>query len=154
VVSVAKIKVLDEYGELLITLGQLYAALKNGAKLEGHYMVFEGELVEEEVPEVEFCPSNEDIKFIVTSNEDPLSRICSETYKYFRDRCAACAIKVFSVLLNDWVINEDELLKIFEVSKKWDLKLEWRNGSIVLTRCEDSWSKALNIIRRAINELK
>jgi len=149
-----KIKILSEDGELLISLGQLYAALRRGAKFEKHYIIFEGELIEEEVPEVDFCPSGEDVKNIVISDNDPLSNICSEIYRYYHDTCAACAIKAFSILLNDWIIDEKKLLKIFEVAKSQNLKLEWRNGSIVLTKCESSWTRALNVIRKAIIELQ
>lgn len=149
-----EVKILSEDGELLISLGQLYAALKRGAKFKKQYMIIEGELIEEEVPEVDFCPSEEDIKNIIINNNDPLSNVCSEVYRYYHDKCAACAIKAFSILLNDWIIDERKLLKIFEVAKSWDLKLEWKNGSIVLTKCTSLWSEALNTIRKAIIELQ
>jgi len=149
-----KIKILSEDGELLISLGQLYAALRRGARFEKHYMIFEEELIEEEVPEVDFCPSDEDVRNIIINSNDPLSNICSEVYRYYHDKCAACAIKAFSILLNDWIIDEKKLLKIFEVAKSQDLKLEWKNGSIVLTKCVNSWIEALSIIRKAIIKLQ
>ncbi len=146
-----KLRIVDDEGELLITLGQLYTLLKRGIKFEGPYAEVEGEVEEEEVPEVEFCPSEEDIAEVPKTASE--LNLCTEVYKYYGDKCAACAIKVYSIVMSEWVLDLNMLRKIFEISKKYDLKLEWRCGSIVLTHCSDSWKKSLDVIANALKEL-
>ena len=50
-----RLRVVDDEGELLITLGQLYALLRRRARFEGPYVEVESEIEEEEVPDFVCC---------------------------------------------------------------------------------------------------
>jgi len=141
-----RFRIVDDKGNLLIPPSLLYTLLKHGARLEGPFIVVEklpGAM--EEVPTVRFCPSTE-IRPIDT--DDPVLRsVCYDLYRYFEDRCAACAVKVYSVLGSTWLYSEDVVTKLLDVARKYGLPVEWSRGNIVFTTCPEDYSEAYRRLR-------
>lgn len=154
-----RIKVVEN-GELTINLTLLYLLLKRGALLRGSYLYITTELasIEEfikvilnhkdnDIPMVNFCPSDEPV--IVYDVDSKLGELCSEIYKYFDDRCAACVIKVYSILLDSWLFDESSLVRLFETIIRYSLPTIFNNGSLVVTTCPDSYEDASRLDRGA-----
>lgn len=144
-----EVEIIDENGDLVLPISALYALLRRKlCSLRGRYLVARGgpcipsmlSLDEgDRVPEVSFCPAGE--PDIVTYG-GVLGRVCIEVYKYFEDRCAACAVKVFSILGEEWLIDEDTLIELLSTARDYSLPVEWSKGCIVLTTCPEDYSVA------------
>ncbi|MEM0006461.1 MAG: hypothetical protein QW406_06320 [Ignisphaera sp.] len=145
-----EIEIVDSGGRLSIPISLIYALLRRGyAKLKGRYMVIAQECVSlftdiklglnDIVPEVGFCPSEEPS---IIDVDDVLKDVCLEVYRYFEDRCAACVIKVYSVVEEMWLIDEETLVELFNIARDHRLPLEWSTGSIVLTTCPENYGEA------------
>ena len=163
-VAKGRYRIVDDSGNLMIPPSLLYTLLKHGAKLEGPYILVN--VIPQnvsEVPTVRFCPSGEVQPLEV---DDPvLLGVCYELYRYFEDRCAACAVKVYSVLGRMWMYPEDIVIKLLEVAKKYNLPIEWSRGNIVFTTCPEDYTQAremlkpgdyvkgLELLRRACTEI-
>ena len=159
-----RFRIVDGEGNLLIPPSLLYTLLKHGARFEGPYLLVE-ELPKrlEEVPTVRFCPSTE---IVPIDTDDPvLSSVCYDLYRYFEDRCAACAVKVYSVLGETWLCSEEVLIRLLDVARRYGLPVEWSRGNIVFTTCPEDYSRAsrelrpgdyvkgLELLRRACEEV-
>ncbi len=142
-----------EGGELKVSLTLLYLLLRRGGLLRGPYLHVKTESasIEElindvlthkdvDVPSVNFCPSDEPVRLY--GIDDVLGELCSEVYTYFNDRCAACVIKVFSVLSESWLVSEEFLVKLFQHAIKHGLPAEFFNGNIILTTCPANYEDA------------
>ncbi len=140
-----KIKVIEN-GGLAINLTLLYLLLKRGALLRGPYLYVNTELTsidelinvilnhkDVDVPTINFCPSDEPT--MIYEVDSLLARLCSEVYKYFDDRCAACVVKVYSILFESWLFDEVSLIRLFEAIIRYGLPTEFSNGSLVITTC-------------------
>lgn len=149
---ITKFKVIDN-GDLRINLTLLYLLLRMGAFLRGPFLYldirpaniekFFNEVLNSEgpgIPTVDFCPHDEPVR--IYDIDDMLGQLCLEIYKYFNDRCVACVIKVYSILSENWLVNEELLLKIFEKIIKYGLSAEFNNGSIIVTTCPTSYEDA------------
>ena len=144
-----EVEIIDENGDLVLPISAVYALLRRRqCSLRGRYLVAqegpcmlsvlsldEGDIV----PEVRFCPAGEPK---VITYGGVLGRVCIEVYKYFEDRCAACAIKVFSILGEEWLIDEGTLVELLRTAKDHNLPIEWSKGCIVLTSCPEDYSIA------------
>jgi hypothetical protein len=138
-------------GELTIDLTLFYLLLKVGGVLRGQYIYVEsrGESVDEllssleslkvsKVPTVGFCPAEEPRRL---EGVDVLKDFCLELYEYLEGRCVACVVKVYSLIYNEWLVGEEKLMKIFELSIKFNLPLYFNNGSIVITTCPSTYEE-------------
>ncbi|MEM0505573.1 MAG: hypothetical protein QXH57_05140 [Sulfolobales archaeon] len=163
-----KFKVVDN-GDLTINLTLLYILLRKGALLRGPFLYLDVQPTDIEkllnevlnssgpkIPTVNFCPHDEPIR--IYDVDDVLGQLCLEVYRYFNDRCLACAIKVYSILSENWLVSEELLIKIFEKIIKYELPAEFNNGSIVVTTCPTNYEDASKLIPGAyvdgINMLK
>ncbi len=144
-----RIELIDSNGDLRYPLTLLYILMKHGiAHIDGRYIIMKStpdyigniEVEHKEiVPEVGFCPSGSPE---VLDVDNIFRDICIEVYKYFEDRCAACAIKVYSILGEMWLVSEEELLKILDIAIEHHLPIEWFRGNIVITTCPESFEDA------------
>ncbi len=163
---------MDSNNNLAIPISLIYMLLRSGiAKLRGRSLVVSEDIstaklrleASDIIPEVKFCP--EEMPSIIDV-DDVLKNMCVMVYKYFEDRCAACAIKVFSILGNEWLVDERALVKLFEIARDFNLPLQWSMGCIILTTCPEDYGevreqlkpgdyiKGLDRIRRALLELQ
>ncbi len=147
-----EIEIIGEDGSLKIPLSLLYALLRrNLIELRDRKALISREAMNMElslsdiVPEVGFCPSGEPEPIEV--EDEILSSICTELYKYFEDRCAACAIKVFSTLGNQWLVDPETIITILDIAKEYHLPVEWSRGNIVLTTCPEDYDKAYKTLK-------
>jgi len=150
----SRIEFIDSNGNIKYPLSLLYVLLKSGiAYIDGRHIVIKSDLSNIDsiwlrykgiVPEVNFCPSGSPE---VLDVNDILKDICIEVYKYFEDRCAACAIKVYSILGETWFIGEEKLLKILDIAIEYQFPIEWSKGNIVLTTCPEDYETAKNMLR-------
>lgn len=166
-----RIRVIDSDGRALQRLTLIYAILRRRiGYLEGPYLVVRAVSVsiddiafteDDYIPEVTFCPSDEPEEL----DGEELREVCIEVYKYFSGKCAACAIKVYSIVAEEWLVSEGDLIKVFEVSKKYGLPLEFSYGNLILTTCPESYELARNLppgsyvrgvekLREAVNDLR
>lgn len=148
-----ELEIVDENGGLKIPVTLLYLILKaECGKLSGRKLVITDptKLVSlqhssETVPEVEFCPSGEPQPLYDV--DDLLAQACTEVYRYFpgdeTSRCAACAVKVYSTLGEVWLVSEEQLVKLLEIARKYDLPIEWSKGNVVYTTCPPDYRDAL-----------
>lgn len=150
-----EIEVIDPNGNLSVPLSLIYILLRYGhAKLKGRYVIVTQEYAhlladlklrpDDAVPEVRFCPSDEPKAVDVN---DVFKDFCVKVYKYFGDRCAACVIKVYSVVEDMWLVDEEKLVRIFDIAKDHQLPLEWSTGSIILTTCPENYDEAYRKLR-------
>jgi hypothetical protein len=149
-----KMKVISD-GELTIDLTLFYLLLKVGGVLRGQYIYVEsgGKSVDEllsvvrglktsKVPTVGFCPAEEPKRLECV---DALKNFCLELYEYLGGRCVACVIKVYSLIYDEWLVSEERLMKIFELSIKFNLPLYFNNGSIVITTCPSTYEEVVKL---------
>lgn len=149
-----EIEILGEDGELRVPITLLYVVLREGCgRLVGRKLVVTDveklvglQSVSETIPEVEFCPSGEPQPLYDV--DEVLAQVCTEVYRYFPgdegSRCAACAVKVYSILGDMWLVNEDQLVKLLEIAKRYGLPIEWSKGNIVYTTCPPDYRDALS----------
>ena len=144
-----EIEILNERGDLVVPLTLVYALLRRGlAKLSGRKMIILDPQAaasikldpDDIVPEIGFCPAGE--PEIIEIEDEVLNEVCMELYKYFEDRCAACAIKVYSTVGETWLVDEKTLIEILRVAKELYLPIEWSRGNIVYTTCPEDYNRA------------
>ncbi len=144
-----EIEILNERGDLVVPLTLVYALLRRGlAKLSGRKMIILDPQAaasikldpDDIVPEIGFCPAGE--PEIIDIEDEVLNEVCMELYKYFEDRCAACAIKVYSTVGETWLVDEKTLIEILRVAKELYLPIEWSRGNIVYTTCPEDYNRA------------
>ncbi|MCX8185916.1 MAG: hypothetical protein N3G48_02265 [Sulfolobales archaeon] len=169
-----RLKVLED-GELKINLTLLYLLIKSGANLDGPYLYVEGDPTtinyvlnglsrykDFEVPSIDFCPSDEPIR--VYDVDEVLKDFCIEVYRYFNDRCSACAIKVYSIISESWLFSKEALIKLFEAIINHHLPTQFNSGCLVVAACPSSYEDAsklmpgayldgIELLRRFINDL-
>ncbi|MEM2444716.1 MAG: hypothetical protein QW596_02300 [Sulfolobales archaeon] len=151
-----KLRILED-GELKISLTLFYILLKNGASLRGPYLYIGGRetnlnhIVNElsrvkdfEIPSINFCPSDEPVR--IHNIDEVLGDLCTEIYRYFNDRCSACVIKVYSLISESWLINENDLIRLFEVIASYHLPTQFINGCIVITTCPANYEDANKLL--------
>lgn len=150
-----RLPLIEKDGSIRISLSTLYALLRRGlAKLDGPYLVLDPRAVEilskslsqeDLVPEAEFCPPGEP-QPLDLDPDDVLAQACSDVYRYFpgdeTSRCAACAVKVYATIGDQWLVTEEQLVKLLELAKEFNTPLEWSKGNIVYTTCPPDYRDA------------